>query len=92
MADRSFTEIREYLHSIDGLHAQKIGKGDEVWFLKSGRTQHLKKMIVEQKPARVQFIKQSKRQSDTKSCAGDSDPSYLNTCYYKDNYVYRQKK
>lgn len=91
MVDRSFTEIREYLHSIDGIHAEKSMKGEEVWYLRSGRTQHLQKMIVEQKPARVPLIKQLKRQSNAKSCVGDSAQSYSNACYYKDNYAYRQK-
>lgn len=97
MADKSFSEIKEYLEEIDGIYSERLNNGEILWFTNSRPSQHLTQMIKEQKPARVisdyrkrkvmipamKFIQYNKYDDDY----GDDK-----LCFYKDNYVYRQKR
>lgn len=83
MSEKSFLEKKQYLESIDGVYSVKSHMDEELWFLNSQMSQHITRMIREQKPARDVVI-------EPRKSAGSGEPK--DVCFYKDNYAYRQKR
>lgn len=96
MADRSFADMQDYLEGIEGVYSERLYNGEVLWFSNSAPTQHLARMIKEQKPARVYSDYRNRiampginlLQNNKSGSCEVADK----VCFYKDNYAYRQKR
>lgn len=93
MLDKNLAEIKAYLESINGVYGMEVDGGFYLWFVNSRKMQHVKDLIMRQKPCR-------ERNSYLVN-TGFINPHHVRTsyeqnghsaCFFKDNYAYRHKR
>lgn len=98
MIEKSLPEIKAYLEGIDGVHGMEVEGGFYLWFVNSRKMQHIRDLIMGQKPNRERnsylvntgYINpQHVRSYDYYDCY---QQNFQNACFFKDNYAYRNKR
>lgn len=90
-----FKTAKKYLLSIEGVFYKRVD-GCYFWYVKSEKSEHIKKMVKEQKPPRHAPMKRlhpfgNNHYSNDMPRKRFQSSDNFNSCYFKDNYNYRLK-